>query len=422
MKAEIHERSAALCSRTLRAARATFVEEESVAYTIDPVFAGLRRNRVNAELLKAALRLPSKTAEELGYGAPFREKIARHLLASQKQDGCWHEIHPKYDEPSALATAFMAEALLAYHHAQSATPLSKEIEHALGAARDYVLGCERRSGFFLKSQKYTADHLNVDVSVGAFLAKYAAWRHDGAARDAAQRAVELVAREQFPDGAYPYTTADPGPPYPHPIHVPCIHYQGVTGYYLAKIHDALPSAAGENSLRRAATWLASVQRDDGTFRWAHSHMIFASYLTGAYAFGAALFSYAARWEPRHEQNAARALHALDPHVPGLAWRWESGRARDLPRDVVTATRAGWHGPFPASHKLMRVGHAAYRQLGRRSRSERAEERLFHLLRRTFRLTASTVEPSKNFPDLFITAEIADCAAAIPAFTSGGTSS
>lgn len=403
---EVKALSLALAQRAMKAARATFTEDANTAYSVDPVFARLRRNRVNAELLKSALRLGAE-ADQLGYGPDFQTKIARTLLAGQKQEGCWHEIHPNYDQPSALATAFIGEALLEFRDS-APQQIHKTLDESLQSARSYVLSKEVRPGFFIKSEKYLADHLNVDASCGAFLAQYAIHTNDAPAAAAAQRAASHIADEQFPDGAFPYTTADDGPPYPLPLHVPCIHYQGVTGYYLAKIHQHFPSEKIRDSLVRGAHWLSNTQRSDGRFDWSKSHMMFAYQLTGAYAFAAALFAYAAKTEPAFDRNATRALERLDSNLPGLAMRWERSSLGHLAGDIRDARRAAWWPAYPFGMNAQRLGYGIYRQLARQRSSKTADAALFHFLKRTLRLQASTIEPSKNFPDLFMTAEVADC--------------
>lgn len=408
----MREEARALALRALRATSAQLRDEDGTCYLADPVFEGLRRNRVNAETLKAALLLGDDAAAA-GFDARVQEGLARRILAGQKAEGCWHEVHPGYDAPSALATSFMAEALLHYAPRAPAS-LRAPLHESLARAARYVLANERAPGFFQKSEKFLADHLNVDASCGAFLAQYGVAHKDDAALAAAARVAQNLRREQFADGAWPYTTAAGGAPYPHPLHVTCIHYQGVTGYYLAKLHDAHPTPEAEAGLRAGAAWLARQQRPDGRFDWRKSRMMFAYRLSGAYAFAAALFAHAARHEPAYRENARLALRALDPILPGLAWRWEPQRARELPAGAATALRVAWAPGFPLSQKAFRAGHGLYREAARARRSQRLEARLFHVLRRAMRLETTTVEPSKNFPDLFMTAEAIDCLAHVAA--------
>ena len=99
------------------------------------------------------------------------------------------EIHPNYHQKSRLATSIIGDALItAYPHFPQNMPLEN--------AKKYVMQNEKKSGYFLKSLTYTADHLNVDASCGAFLAGFGDLFSDKNAIDAARRAAEHINRFQ----------------------------------------------------------------------------------------------------------------------------------------------------------------------------------------------------------------------------------
>jgi len=364
------------------------VVEGETAYLRDPVFPVVR-NRVHAEVVKAMLRQG---------GDPLVAPILNYVAACQNPDGSYNEVHVNYNKPSALITAFVGEALLEaadrYPH-----------EETLRKARDFVIAAEMRPGYFLKSSGYTADHLNVDASCGAFLARYADRYDDREARAAALRAAENVVRHQR-GGVYPYAV-DKGT-YPYVFDLPCVHYQGVTIYYLAKINEVIGDERVDESLAEGVRWLAAAQRPDGRFDWSGSGLSFAYYLSGAYAFALASFVYASRADDRYREHADLCLDRLEKGVQGLAPRWEPGPWIGLIPAVVTTAKTATLGSYPLKHRAFRFGYGMYRQIARRQYAQTAETRSFEALCRLFRIRSSTVEPAKNFPDLFMTSEILDC--------------
>ena len=382
------ERLTSLLARVTGTVRELAVFDGETAYIRDPVFP-IIRNRVHAEVCKAMLRAG---------GDPLVGPILDYVAGCQNSDGSWNEVHVNYNEPSALITAFVGDALLEaadrYPH-----------EEALRKARDFVLASEKRPGYFLKSAQYTADHLNVDASCGAFLARYAERYGDEEARAAALRAAENVVGHQR-DGVYPYAV-DRGT-YPYVFDLPCVHYQGVTMYYLAKMNEVLHDDRVDRSLVEGARWLAAAQRPDGRFDWSKSGLSFAYYLSGAYAFAQASFVYASRMDDRYREHADLCLDRLEESVQGLALRWEPGSWPGLLPSVTTAARTASLGEYPLGHRAFRFGYGMYRQVARRRYSEAVETRSFEVLCRLLGIRSSTVEPSRNYPDLFMTSEMLDC--------------
>jgi len=366
----------------------SLITEGDTAYIVDPVY-GIVRNRVNAEVVKALIRTGDQKTAKM---------IISHIMNAQNDDGSWNEIHVNYNQPSALITSFVGEALLTAH------PLCPQDE-VLAKARDYVLSKEMKPGYFLKSEVYNADHLNVDASCGAFLAEYAEIFSDEECLAAARRAAKNVCDHQV-NGYYPYAT-DKGN-YPYTFDVPCIHYQGVTMYYLAKIQEIIDEPWLKQSLLDAAEWLAEVQNPDGHFDWSKSGLMFAYYLGGAAGFAYSSFDYVSQWDAKFTQNASLSIDVLKSNIRGIVLRWEDGNWRSFVPSVLSTTHTASLGTFPYSHRIFRYGYGMYRQAARRRFDTEVNDRVFAILSGLLRINASTVEPFNNFPDMFMTSEVLDC--------------
>ncbi|RLI80096.1 hypothetical protein DRP04_08550 [Archaeoglobales archaeon] len=389
----MRNRVESLIHRILGEVRRSIVVKDSVAYIVDPVF-GIVRNRVNSEICKTLIRLN-------GYSS-LTEKIINFIIKNQNEDGSWNEIHPNYNQPSALVTSFVGEALLKAFDYFPSNKLGKSLE----MAKDYVLSQEKTPGYFVKSSLYTADHLNVNASCGAFLAQYGERFSDNDCLKAAKRAARRVCDHQFENGAYPYTT-DKGT-YSYILNVPCIHYQGVTMYYLLKINKVLEKEWIKKSLLKAAKWLSSVQKGDGKFDWSKSGLMFAYCLSGAYAFAFSSFVYVSRWNSKYLKNAGLCLNILERNINGLVLRWEKDSWTTFLPSIFTALKTAYIGDYPLRHRLFRFGYGVYRQVARRRFAYTVNQGLFKFLCKTFKIKASTVEPSKNYPDMFMTSEVLDC--------------
>ncbi|MCX6701334.1 MAG: terpene cyclase/mutase family protein [Methanomicrobiales archaeon] len=362
--------------------------DENGTHIVDPVF-GIVRNRVNAEVAKTYFRMNSP---EKGV------QLMKYVLSTQAEDGSWNEIHPNYNQKSSLITAFIGSALvIAYPHFPQDVALEK--------VKAYVLQNEKKPGYFVKSQTYTADHLNVDASCGAFLAEYGNRFSDTVTIDAARRAAQRVCRFQK-NGYFPYAS-DKGN-YPYIFNFPCIHYQGVTLYYLSKIQKIIDEPWLEKSLLSGTEWLASVQREDGFFDWSKSGLMFAYYLTGAYAFAYAVFSSQSRGNSEYSDNALRCLKVLEKNIPSLALRWETASRASFFVPRLITVKSAFLGDFPLRHRLFRTGYGYYRQISRRRIRSDVDEKTFIALCRFLHISPSTIEPMNNFPDMFMTSEILDC--------------
>jgi len=361
---------------------------EKGSYILDPVF-GIVRNRVNTEVAKTYFRsnYPNKGIQ-----------LIKYVLSDQAEDGSWNEIHPQYHQKSALVTSFIGSGLVvAYPFYPQDTCLEK--------AKNFVLQNERKPGNFLKSLAFTADHLNVDASCGAFLAEYGNLFSDKNAIHAAKRAAEHICRFQK-NGYFPYTI-DKGN-YPYTYNVPCIHYQGVTLYYLLKIQEIIDEPWLKKSIESGTAWLASVQHDDGTFDWSKSGLMFAYYLSGAYAFAYAVFTSQSRENSQYSDNALRCLKVLERNMPSIALRWETASWASFFTPGLKTVKTAFLGDFPLKHRLFRTGYGYYRQISRRRIGTSVDEKTFLALCRVLHISSSTIEPTNNFPDMFMTSEILDC--------------
>ena len=362
-------------------------EDNNSAYLVDPVFS-INRNRVNAEIGKTLLRL--KKNNLLTNSDKIISQLYNGLINKKNNDGSWNEIHPCYNEKSALVTSFVGEFLV----------LLDEKKYADEAAC-FVLSKELKPGYFLKSTKYPADCLNVNATCGAFLALYGTRYHQEEMIDAARRAAQRIVNCQFKSGAFPYTTRDKGSFHYH-MNVPCIHYQGVTMFFLLKIQRIIQEPWLEDSLKKGLNWLSSVFKRD-SFDWSQSGKMFSYYLSGAYGFAIPLFMNYGK-----HQLASLSLQRLIENTNGLVNRWEKATMFSLPFDVPGTFQTSMLGDFPLSHKLSRFGYGLYRQVARRNYQTNIKDELFHLIKNSTKMKTSTIEPLNNYPDLFMTLEVLDC--------------
>lgn len=362
--------------------------ENNCATIVDPVF-HIKRNRVNAEFCKTLVRLHDDS---------LVEPLINTLVKSQNSNGSWNEIHPNYNQPSALVTSFIGDALLS---ATDLYPQNKSLE----SAKNYVRSQEIEPGYFLKSTSFTADHLNVDASCGAFLAHYGKRFNDTECLLAAERAAQRICDYQI-SGYYPYTTNKGN--YAYIFNVPCIHYQGVTMYYLAKIQEVLHKDWIKTSLLDGAQWLSHTQRADGHFDWSKSGLMFAYYLSGAYAFAHASFQYVAKYDKTFLTNANLAINGLNNCIDSIVLRWEKGSRRSFVSDVISTVYVANMGNYPMKHKFFRMAYGSYRQLARRGFSDDPlNDLIFKSIVKGLNVNYSVIEASKNFHDLFMTTEVLD---------------
>jgi len=382
-----------LVDRIIKGIKKNILIKNDVAYVVDPVF-GIVRNRVCAEIVKSFIRL--------GYDIALTEKLINFLLQAQNENGSWNEVHPNYNQPSSLVTSIVGEALLIYHEIYP----KEEIEESIHIAKDYLLSQEKSPGYFVKSKLYIADHLNVDATCGAFLARYGKIFADREGIEAAKRAAKHVCEHQFRNGAYPYTINRGN--YSYSFRIPCIHYQSVTMYYLSKIDEELGEDWLKDSLIKGARWLSMSQRKDGRFDWSRSGLMFAYYLSGAYAFAFSAFTYVARWDKRYQENAKLCLKVLKENINSLVSRWERGSWITFPLSIPMTLKASLIGDYPFRHRLFRFGYGLYREIARRRSTTQIDDKIFKSLTKTLNINYSTIEPFSNYSDIFMTSEVLDC--------------
>jgi len=367
------------------------IEEDRGTYLYDPYF-GITRNRVNAEYCKGLIRLERKDE--------VVNKIVDFLIKAQNHDGSWNEIHPYYDEPSSLVTSIVGDALIEFYVRNNEKRIKKSVERAT----KYVLSCERAPGYFIKSRNFRQDHLNVDATCADFLSSYARHFSDREAKIAAGRAVKHIRDHQFENGVLPYRVGDQGEN--GFMKVPCIHYQGVTAYYLYKTLENLETEE-QDWLKRAVDWLAEVQKREGRFDWSKSSLMFAYRLTGAYAF--AYSSYAQRREDKYFDRSIRCLDILNEHIYDLVLRWEKSTTSDIFPSFVSVIKSSNRRNDSIVDFLHKTGYGYYREFSRRRFTQNpGDDKLFEKINDVLSLNSSTIEPSRNYPDLFMTTECFDC--------------
>lgn len=370
------------------------VEHKNEALIKDPIF-DIIRNRVMAELLKAIIRLNLEKDELV-------IKFANYLIRRQNEDGSWNEVHPNYDQPSALITAIVGEALLNI----SEKNLDKQIIDSIHLASQYVLSQQRSPGRFIKSLKYRSNYLNVDATCGAFLSLYGKIYENKKCIEVAKQTARYICNKQSKNGSFPYIINDDGG---HPkYNVPCIHYQGVTLYYLIKIDEVIEEKWLKLSLIKGLKWINSLQRNDGTFDWSKSGLMFAYYLSGANAFLFSSFIYVSKWNEEYIRNAILCLNRLKKNMNTLFLRWEKDSLKSLPFSIPTTFRSAMINNYNLEEILFRFGYGMYRQIARRRYSIKIDKKIFESTTKLFNIKTSTIEPFNNYPDLFMTTQIIDC--------------
>jgi hypothetical protein len=378
-----------------KAVKPLIVEKENYAYIKDPVF-GIERNRVVAEVLKTIVRLNLEQDEKIIL------KFCYFLEKNQNKNGSWNEIHPNYNQPSTLITSIVGEALIMAYNRFS----SDRLEESIHNAKKYVLSNEPAPGYFIKSIHYTADHLNVDATCGAFLAAYGEKFSDKISIEIAKQVAKHICEYQLTDGSFPYTVNKGN--YKYIFDIPCIHYQGVILFYLSKIDRVIKEEWLKNNLKSGVKWLFNVQRNDGRFDWSKSGLMFSYYLSGAYAFAFSSFIYATQWDKKYLENSNLCLNMLKRNTHGLFLRWEKASWITFPLSSGTVVLTALMGRYPLKHKLFKFGYGLYRQIARRRIFDQIDERFFKNLTEILKVDSSTIEPFNNYPDLFMTSEVLDC--------------
>lgn len=212
-----------------------------------------------------------REAEETGY----------FLANCQNRDGSWNETVPYYNYPSIVSTTVVAEALLRIaDHTHNRKLLNCAIKGG-----DYILKKEVGYGVFHKSTFIFTNTLNVNAHAGAALSKLYSTTKEKRYLEAAERVIFSIAKHQFPDGALPYSDAVRS--YPNQLHynVKCIHYQGISLFYLLKIRENIGGKKPilENMLKIGAQYLDSCIRENGKILWEKDTFTFEYFQNAAYA-------------------------------------------------------------------------------------------------------------------------------------------
>lgn len=370
-------------------------EKEKYAYIRDPIF-DILRNRVVAEVVKAMLRVKFESNEEI------ISKLCNFLKKNQNKDGSWNEIHPNYNQPSALITSIVGESLLMEYIKNP----SNDLERSIRNASRFVLSQERSPGYFRKSMHISADHLNVDATCGAFLASYGKEFSEEKTIEIAKKTAQHIQDHQFSDGSFPYTVEKGN--YPYLFDVPCIHYQGVTLYYLSKINEEIKEEMLKNCIQTGAKWLSDVQMADGKFDWSKSGLMFSYYLSGAYAFAFSSLIYTSQWDKKYLEKANLCLDMLKGNINDLVLRWEKDTWGTFPSAINDSLKTALLGNYPFKQRIFRFGYGIYRQTARRRFSYKINKKFFKNLSSMLNIESSTIEPLNNYPDLFMSSEALDC--------------
>ena len=373
------------------------MEKENYAFIRDPVFE-VKRNRVIAETLKVLIRSKSNLEKD----EKIKIKLCNYLVMNQNKDGSWNEIHPNYNQPSALITSIIGEALLLMYEKFP----SEILKESINLASYYVLSEEKSPGYFLKSTRYTADHLNVDATCGAFLAIYGKKFSNNHCINIAKQAANHIFDYSFPDESYPYTINKGN--YPYHLNIPCIHYQGVTLFYLSKIYDVIKENWLEKNLKKGTEWLFSVQKNNGRFDWSKNGLMLTYYLIGAYAFAFSSFTYALKWNNKYIERAKLCLDVIRENTKGLCLRWEKDSMATFPFLIPSTFKTAFIGKYPLKHRLERVGFSIFRQISRRRLAIKTDTKLYTFFANILNVKTLSQESFNNYPDLFMTSELLDC--------------
>jgi len=303
------------------------IEKEDKAYLIDKTF-NIVRNRENAEIINPLI--------ENG-DIELANKIGNFLVSKQNKNGSWNEIHPFYNEESALITSIVGMALKKLGE-----------DSTVHRAEKYVMSC-LKGNYFLKSKKFTADHINVDATCSAFVFE--------------PKVIKHIFRQNNP---FPYCVTKGS--YRNLKNNECIFYQALTIYYLSKI---LP----KGDLWEATMWLRDRLSGKG-LKWGKNNLLFSKYLTGVYAY--ALYCFSLFGMKKEKDICIKKLK--ENMRGGIMLRWEK------------SNKIRWSKhPFEI-----------YREIARR----RYKKNIGNGSRFLSKIMGfSTIEPMYNYQDYFMTTQV-----------------
>lgn len=369
------------------------------AYIEDRV-SKIRRSRVNAEFCSTLVNLHNNGLENY-YN--IIEKLAKGIVLDQNKDGSWNEKHLNYDNPSSVFTSICALSLL---DVKETFPEMSIEDNVFENAARFLIRQEISSGHFRKSEQYHADVLNADAMVAAFLVRIGTKYHNDDYIKAGERALLNVCKQQFTDGGFPYGGPTKAHPYKYHLHVPCIHYQTVTLYYLMK---SLPLAKSDwltNSINQGIKWLLQNQVVNGTFSWKKSGLNFALYLTATYALSVPLYLRYITIDNRAQRMIIKCIDILEKQIVNdILLRWEKGSFGSVLKGILDAPIGGFIGEYPLSFKILRSLHRIHREIARSEISENiTASKLVNRTAGGYSSIMSTVESSTNYPDMYMTTE------------------
>jgi len=166
----------------------------------------------------------------------------------------------------------------------------------------------------------------------------------------------------------------------------------------------------DESLAMGVQWLAAALCPCGRFNWSGSGLSFAYHLSGRMRSRTPPSSMHPGNNGRYREHAGLCLNRLEETVRGGLCAQVGNRVPGAACPRRSLQQRRWHRSGSTRYGTGRSGSATQStgQIARRRYSETAETRSFKALCRLLRIRSSTVEPSKNFPDLFMTSEVLDC--------------
>jgi len=371
--------------------------EGEFAYLVDPV-SNVIRSRVNAEFCSTLVTLHLCKVKNF---EPIIKKLTNWILTKQNADGSWNEIHPNYDKPSSVFTSICGLCLFEVKKNFPSILIKDEVFH--NASR-YLLEQEISDGYFRKSELYHADIYNADAMIAAFLFRMANKYTNQKYRDAAKRSISNICSHQFENGSFPYGGPERAYPYKYHNHVPCVHYQAVTLYYLIKCLPYFKSNLLEKSILAGTEWLLENQNDNGYFNWTKSGLNFALYLSSTYAFIIPIYIQFQN-NNKTEDMILKSLTILENNMfNNILLRWEKSNFHSLMSGLLNALKGGFIGDYPFSYKILRSLHRIQREFARSKISPIMRVSKIASQARGYSAFLSTVESSTNYPDLYMMTE------------------
>jgi hypothetical protein len=222
--------------------------------------------------------------------------------------------------------------------------------------------------------------------------------------DAAVNGALRVCQFQSKNGVFPYTTSVVAKPYKYALDLPCLHYQGVTLYYLLKTNRILGSPVVDAGISKGLCWLSAQQMGNGRFDWSRSLLGFTLYLTAAYAFAASMACALPQEDSGDQIRVQEALRMLKENSDGLLLRWERNSLAKIHSSMLSALKVTNQAEFSTPRRINLLAYRCYREIARSRYSSSSSSEAFDVLSRLFRLQTSTIEPMHNYLDMYTSAQ------------------